>query len=46
MGKRNYERVILNLLELQDEGVLTATSGATVESWDVGGTDVYGNLFY
>ena len=46
MGKRNYERVILGIVELQNEDVLTATSGVTsVKDWDVGGDDVYGSSF-
>ena len=45
MGKKKYERVILNFVELQDLGNLMLTSGLPNEAWDVGEKDVYGGVF-
>lgn len=42
MGKKSYEQVILTIVELREEDVFTK---ASMEAWDVGGNDVYGELF-
>ena len=42
MVKKHYAQVILKIVELREEDVFTK---ASMESWDVGGKDVYGELF-
>ena len=42
MVRKNYAQVILKIVELQEQDVFTK---ASVESWDVGGNDVYGEVF-